>query len=81
VAPRGLGMQWETFSLDAEAIETKRRAVLAHQSQVKVMGRVMQSYVRATELFSRTPVPPRSSCAHPLACEFEDDSLMEESGL
>ena len=81
VAPRGIGMQWESFALDADAIEVKRRAVLAHQSQVKVMGRVMQSYVRATELYSRTPVPPRSSCAHPMACEFEDDSVMEESGL
>jgi len=81
VAPRGLGMRWEVFSLDTEAIETKRRAVLAHQSQVKVMGRVMLGYVRATELYSSVPVPPRSSCALPLACEFDNDSLMEESGL
>ncbi len=81
VAPRGLGMRWEAFTLDAGAIDAKRRAVLAHQSQVKVMGRVMQSYVRATELYSRIPVPPRSSCAHALACEFADGSLMEESGL
>ncbi len=80
-APRGLGMRWETFVLDADAIDAKRRAVLAHESQVKVMGRVMQSYVRSSEIFSSTPVPPRSSCAHPMACEFEDASLMEESGL
>jgi LmbE family N-acetylglucosaminyl deacetylase len=81
VAPRGLGMRWEAFALDPGAIDVKLPAVQAHQSQIKVMGRVMQSYVRTTELYSRNPVPPRSACAHPLACEFDDDSLMEESGL
>jgi LmbE family N-acetylglucosaminyl deacetylase len=81
IAPRGLGMRWEAFALDADAIEAKRRAVLAHESQVKVMGRVMQSYVRSTEIYSSTPVPPRSSCTQPMACEFQDDSVMEKSGL
>jgi LmbE family N-acetylglucosaminyl deacetylase len=81
VAPRGLGMRWEAFALDAAALNAKRRAVLAHQSQVKVMGRMMQSYVRSTEIYSRVPVPPRSSCAHPVACEFAGGSLLEASGL
>lgn len=82
VAPRGLGMQWEAFPLDDDAIEAKRLAVSAHRSQMKVMGRVMLGYVRSDELYSRTPVPPRSACAHPLACEFDDEAtLMEESGL
>jgi LmbE family N-acetylglucosaminyl deacetylase len=82
VAPRGLGMQWEAFSLDNDAIEAKRRAVSAHQSQMKVMGRVMLSYVRADEIYSSVPIPPRSNCAHPLVCEQdEESSLMEKSGL
>jgi hypothetical protein len=46
-----------------------------------VMGRVMQSYVRTVELYSRTPVPPRSACVHDQPCEFDDGTLMEESGL
>jgi LmbE family N-acetylglucosaminyl deacetylase len=81
VAPRGLGMQWEQFELDADAVTAKLNAIQAHQSQTKVMGRVMESYVRSMELFSSTPVPPRSTCTHPTPCEFEDGSLMEESGL
>jgi LmbE family N-acetylglucosaminyl deacetylase len=81
VAPRGLGMQWEQFPLDALARAAKLRAVHAHRSQTQVMGRVMESHVRSVELYSRSPAPPRSVCAQPVPCEFEDGSLMEESGL
>jgi LmbE family N-acetylglucosaminyl deacetylase len=81
VAPRGIGMRWEQFALDPDATKAKLSAVQAHRSQTKVMGRVMESYVRSIELFSRTPAPPRSTCTHPQPCEFEDGSLMEESGL
>jgi LmbE family N-acetylglucosaminyl deacetylase len=81
VAPRGVGMSWEEFPLDATARAAKLHAVRAHRSQMKVMGRVMQSHVRAVELYSRTPMPPRSACAYALPCEFEHGSLMEESGL
>ncbi|MEJ0035100.1 MAG: PIG-L family deacetylase [Gammaproteobacteria bacterium] len=82
VAPRGLGMQWEAFSLDSDAIEAKRLAVSAHRSQMKVMSRVMLGFVRSDELYSTVPVPPRSSCAHALVCEQDETgSLMEKSGL
>jgi len=81
IAPRGIGMQWERFSLDAPSIETKRRAVQAHRSQTRVMGTVMLGYVRGDELFSRTPVPPRSACVRPEPCEVEDGDVMEKSGL
>jgi LmbE family N-acetylglucosaminyl deacetylase len=81
VAPRGLGMKWEQFALDDEALDKKLRAVQSHRSQTKVMGRVMQSYVRTIELYSRTPVPPRSACLHDQPCEFEEGALIEESSL
>jgi LmbE family N-acetylglucosaminyl deacetylase len=81
VAPRGLGMSWEQFTLDAAAIDAKTKAIAAHKSQTKVMGRVMQSYVRSNELYSRSPAPPRSACTHAEPCEFGDESLMEKSGL
>lgn len=55
VPPRGKGMPWEQFDLDGEAREAKRLAVRAHETQLKVMGSVMMGYVRATELYSRTP--------------------------
>lgn len=81
VAPRGAGMQWEQFALDAGALDAKLRAVRSHATQMKVMGRVMVSHVRATELYSRTPMPPRSICAQPAPCEFETGTIIEESGL
>ena len=81
IAPRGLGMRWEQFPLDPQARAAKLQAIRAHSSQTKVMGRVMESQVRADELYSRTPMSPRSTCALPEPCEFEDGSLMEESGL
>jgi LmbE family N-acetylglucosaminyl deacetylase len=81
IAPRGLGMRWERFALDPVARSVKWRATRMHQSQVHVMGRVMDSYVRADELYSRSPIPPRSVCALPEPCEFEEGTLMEESGF
>jgi LmbE family N-acetylglucosaminyl deacetylase len=81
VAPRGLGMRWEQFALDQPAIDAKLAAIRAHRSQTKVMGRVMESYIRSIELYSLTPAPPRSACTQPEPCEFEDGTLMEESGL
>jgi len=56
--------------------------VSAHQSQMKVMRRIMLAFVRTTELYSSVPGPPRSNCAHALVCEQDDEStLMEKSGL
>jgi LmbE family N-acetylglucosaminyl deacetylase len=82
VSPRGLGMQWETFTLDDDSLDAKLRAVSAHQSQMKVMRRIMLSFVRSTELYSSVPGPPRSNCAHALVCEQDEEStLMEKSGL
>jgi LmbE family N-acetylglucosaminyl deacetylase len=82
VAPRGLGMQWETFSLDSEAIQAKLLAVSAHQSQMKVMRRVMLSYVRSNEIYSSVPAPPRSTCTHAVVCDQDEKgTLMEKSGL
>jgi hypothetical protein len=41
----------------------------------------MESHVRADELYSRTPIPPRSTCALPEPCEIEDQPVIEESGF
>jgi LmbE family N-acetylglucosaminyl deacetylase len=81
IAPRGLGMRWEQFPLDARARAAKLDAVRTHRTQIAVMGHVMESHVRSSELYSRTAVPPRSVCALPEPCEFEDGTVMEESGL
>jgi len=82
IAPRGRGMQWERFPLDAAAIDSKHRAIEAHRSQTRVMHHVMLSHIRSLELYSLTPVPAHTDlCLRPEPCEFEDQPLMEESGL
>lgn len=82
IAPRGEGMQWERFPLDPDAIDSKHRAIEAHRSQTRVMHHVMLSHIRSIELFSLTPVPAHAdTCLRPEPCEFEDQHVMEESGL
>ena len=81
IAPRGIGMRWERVPLDADALGAKLSAIRAHHSQFAVMGRVMESHVRADELFSRTPIPPRSTCALPAPCEFEDQPVIEKASF
>lgn len=81
VAPRGIGMAWESFAVDALGIDAKRNAVTAHKSQMRVMGGKMLSYIRGVELYSRTGVPPRSSCTQAEPCDFSDEPLMEKAGL
>ena len=81
IAPRGIGMRWERIPLDADAQRAKLRALRAHHTQLEVMGRVMESHVRADELFSRTPVPPRSTCAMPEPCEFTDQPVLEKASF
>ncbi|MGC4030017.1 MAG: PIG-L family deacetylase [Steroidobacteraceae bacterium] len=82
VAPRGRGMQWEVQALDDAALAVKRQAVDAHATQARVMGRVMRSHVRRTELYSRTPVPQGSpDCLTALPCEFELQPASEEAAF
>lgn len=58
IPPRGRGMDWEFVALDEQAREAKRRALDAHLSPRRAMPRVLDSHVRATELFARTPGTP-----------------------
>jgi len=61
IAPRGIGLQWQELRLGDEAVQAKLRAVSAHQSQIRMMGRTMRRYVRSTELYtlgSATPATP-----------------------
>ena len=74
-------MRWERVPLDADALGAKLSAIRAHHSQFAVMGRVMESHVRADELFSRTPIPPRSTCALPAPCEFENQPVIEKASF
>lgn len=67
--PRGLSLPWEKFAVDGEAREAKRVALRMHETQLKVMGRKMMSYVRSTELFSPLPVAATDArCIEALPC-------------
>jgi len=57
IAPRGVGLQWEELHLDADTVQVKLQAISAHQSQMRVMGRTMRSYVRCTELYAVADSP------------------------
>jgi LmbE family N-acetylglucosaminyl deacetylase len=50
--PRGAGMAWSVFNVTAGDLAVKESAILQYRSQVRVMARKLQGYVRRTELFS-----------------------------
>jgi LmbE family N-acetylglucosaminyl deacetylase len=59
---------WQVLPLSRRMRERKRQAVLAYASQTAVMGALLESFVRANELFERHPPPPfllRSSARAP----------------
>lgn len=70
--PRGLSLPWEQYAVDGDAREAKRSALRRHETQLKVMGRKMMSYVRATELYSSLPVAATDkNCIEALPCRPE----------
>ena len=67
--PRGRALPWMQFAADDDAREAKRAALRRHETQLKVMGRKMMSYVRATELYSPLPVAAADRrCIEALPC-------------
>lgn len=56
--PRGFPgrkTDWLSFSLNPIEVDTKRKAILQHQTQVLVMGRFLLSFARKNELFIGLP--------------------------
>lgn len=45
------GIQWLSFPLTPDEVETKRRAILEYRSQMLVMGRYLMSFARSNELY------------------------------
>lgn len=70
--PRGRSLPWMQYVLGSEAREAKRIALRMHETQLKVMGRKMMSYVRSTELYSPLPVAATDTrCIESLPCPPE----------
>jgi LmbE family N-acetylglucosaminyl deacetylase len=58
--PLGLTSEsWQAFWLDDAALQRKREAIRAHESQYAIMARFLSSFVRRNELFAPAP-PPRA---------------------
>lgn len=52
-----VGMTWYRLPLHPAQIEQKHQAILAHSSQVNVMEKLLESFVRTNELIASSHVP------------------------
>jgi hypothetical protein len=57
-----------SFLLTQAEEDRKLEALRSYQTQMRVMSSYLLSYVRSTELYSNTPMPPPSQ-AQPLAAD------------
>jgi LmbE family N-acetylglucosaminyl deacetylase len=55
------GHRWQVLPLSRSMRKRKREALLAYTSQTAVLGRLLESFVRANELFERDPPSPFSA--------------------
>ncbi|WP_243455338.1 PIG-L family deacetylase [Meiothermus sp. CFH 77666] len=62
--PRGRGLPWQRVVLTPEQMERKLEAARAHHSQIIIIGRFMEAFIRQNELLSPVPLPEPE--AHPL---------------
>jgi hypothetical protein len=56
--PRGKGLEFQPFRLEAADERGKADALRAYHTQMEVMGSFLLSFVRTTELYAAAPVPP-----------------------
>ncbi|TFU17761.1 PIG-L deacetylase family protein [Thermus tengchongensis] len=59
--PRGRHLLWHRMDLTAEEEDVKLKALRAHRSQMEVLGRFMEAFVRKNELFT----PPQGPLPSP----------------
>ncbi len=55
--PRGRELPWLRLDLTPKEEEAKRQALLAHRSQMQILGRFLLAFVRKNELFSPEALP------------------------
>jgi LmbE family N-acetylglucosaminyl deacetylase len=55
--PRGRALEWARVSLKPDQVSKKLEAVRAHRSQILILGRFMEAFVRQNELISPDPLP------------------------
>jgi LmbE family N-acetylglucosaminyl deacetylase len=57
-SPRGKGLAARAFELTPQEEQRKLQALQCYQTQMRVMSSYLLAYVRITELYSDTPMPP-----------------------
>ncbi len=61
--PRGRGLPWRRFPLTEEEVRLKEKAIRAHKTQMRLLGRFLLAFVRQNELYSPLPIPAREALA------------------
>ena len=56
--PRGRHLAWQRLDLTQAEEATKLQALRAHRSQMEILGRFMEAFVRKNELFTPASNPP-----------------------
>lgn len=56
--PRGQHLPWQRLDLTPEEEARKLQALKAHRSQMEILGRFMEAFVRKNELFTPASNPP-----------------------
>lgn len=56
--PRGRHLAWQRLDLTLEEEARKLQALKAHRSQMEILGRFMEAFVRKNELFTPASNPP-----------------------
>ncbi len=56
--PRGRHLAWQRLDLTPEEEARKLQALKAHRSQMEILGRFMEAFVRKNELFTPASNPP-----------------------
>jgi LmbE family N-acetylglucosaminyl deacetylase len=55
--PRGRDLPWQRNDLSPAQVAVKAEAINRHQSQIEVLRRFMEAFIRANELISLQPLP------------------------
>jgi len=58
--PRGRALEWQRVNLDSAETALKLEALRAHRSQLPLVGRFMEAFVRRNELITQEPLPEAS---------------------
>ncbi|MGB8327033.1 MAG: hypothetical protein WCE48_05585, partial [Steroidobacteraceae bacterium] len=78
--PRLNALEWQRFGLSQLERERKRQALALHRTQMEVMAGFLLGFVRADELFSRTPLLDTGAAPAPVSDSNAADAGLGQNG-